>query len=111
MRIAGYGQYKDEWYEDVGLIANAHVFSGIGADSVSYVEKGAGHFGSVRRVVATSDSVQFIGDSEYQPDRITDKVLHLHDEREEAYHSFDKEKISARIARLEGGVCSINVSV
>ena len=109
VRIAGYGQYKDEWYEDVGLIANAHVFSGIGADSVSYVEKGAGHFGSVRRVVATSDSVQFIGDSEYQPDRITDKVLHLHDEREEAYHSFDKEKISARIARLEGGVCSIKV--
>tara|TARA_Y100000361_G_scaffold152807_1_gene173127 strand:+ start:213 stop:1751 length:1539 start_codon:yes stop_codon:yes gene_type:complete len=109
VRIAGYGQYKDEWYEDVGLIADAHVFSGIGADSVSYVEKGAGHFGSVRRVVATSDSVQFIGDSEYQPDRITNKVLHLHDEREEAYHSFDKEKISARIARLEGGVCSIKV--
>ena len=109
VRIAGYGDGKEEWYEDVGLIADAHVFSGIGADSVSYAEKGAGHFGSVRRVVATSDSVQFIGDSEYQPDRITDKVLDLHLERKQVQHSFDKEKISARIARLEGGVCSIKV--
>ena len=109
VRIAGYGDGKEEWYEDVGLIADAHVFSGIGADSVSYVEKGAGHFGSVRRVVATSDSVQFIGDSDYVPDRITAKVFDLRDERKQAQHSFDKEKISARIARLEGGVCSIKV--
>jgi chaperonin GroEL len=109
VRIAGYGDYKDEWFEDLGLVADCHVFSGIGADSISDIEKGAGHFGSARRVIATTDSAMIIGEDESQPERITDKVLHLHDEREEAYHSFDKEKISQRIARLDGGVCTIHV--
>lgn len=110
VRIAGYGDGKEEWYEDVSLITNAHVFSGIGEeDSVVSVEKGAGHFGSVRRVVATSDSVQFIGESPSRPETITDKICDLLDAKKVAEHSFDKEKISARIARLAGGVCSIKV--
>lgn len=116
VRIAGYGDGKEEWYEDVGLIANAHVFSGIGADSISHIQKDAGHFGSVRRVTCNSESTTIVGSSaaehESMPERIAAKVYGhngLVHQRDEAEHTFDKEKLSQRIARFDGGICSIQV--
>lgn len=116
VRVAGYGEYKDEWFEDLGLLADCHVFSGIGTDSVSHIEKDAGHFGSVRRVTATSNSTTIVGSSaaehEAMPERIATKVYGpdgLVQQREEAEHTFDKEKLSQRIARFDGGICSIQV--
>ena len=50
-----------------------------------------------------------VGEDESQPETIVVKVNQLSEQRNEAEHSFDKEKISQRIARLDGGVCTIHV--
>tara|TARA_R110002012_G_scaffold9222_2_gene42466 strand:- start:9615 stop:11168 length:1554 start_codon:yes stop_codon:yes gene_type:complete len=116
VRVAGYGEYQDEWFEDLALLADCHVFSGLGADEVSHIQKDAGHFGSVRRVTCNSKSTTIVGSSaaehESMPERIAAKVYGhngLVDQRDEAEHTFDKEKLSQRIARFDGGVCSIQV--
>lgn len=116
VRVAGYGETQDEWFEDLGVLADCHVFSGIGADSISHIQKDAGHFGSVRRVTSNSKSTTIVGSSaaehESMPERIAAKVYGhngLFDQREQAQHTFDREKISQRIARFDGGICAIQV--
>jgi chaperonin GroEL len=118
IRMPKGGYDTESWFSDTAVFSGSlNVFRGFGGDDdplgMSKAEAGKGHFGTVDRIIVKENTTHLIMSSESQSQeykyRKGDTIDVLHQQAEEATHSFDKEKLLARANRLNGTAATIHV--
>jgi chaperonin GroEL len=106
VKAPGFGDRRKAMLEDMAVVTGAQVVSpevGLALDGI-----GLGELGSARRVVVTKDDTTIVeggGDAE----QIAARVEQIRREIEATDSSWDKEKLSERLAKLAGGVGVVRV--
>lgn len=96
----GYGERKKANMEDLACITGAAFFT---TDNDQPVTKDS--FGSCEKVTATKEKTTIVGGK----GGVATRVAQVKKELEECENDFDKEKLTARLAQLDGGVAIIRV--
>ena len=104
IKAPGFGHHVDGMMEDIAALA--------GCDVVDE-NKGFNHqkfepewFGSFRQVQVQGESAVFMAFDEAK-DSVQIRIDHLKNELEGCPHEYDQDKLQERIAKLQGGFCSI----
>jgi chaperonin GroEL len=106
VKAPGFGDRRKAMLEDMAVVTGAQVVSpevGLALDGI-----GLDELGSARRVVVTKDDTTIVeggGDT----DQIAARVEQIRREIEASDSSWDKEKLSERLAKLAGGVGVVRV--
>ena len=112
------GGYDSEgWFSDTKVFCGSdYVFRGFGDDdpmSIKNAKAGEGHFGTVDRIIVKENTTHLIMSDESKDNpyrmRMGELLLGLGAQAESTTHPFDKEKLLARINRLNGTAATIYI--
>jgi chaperonin GroEL len=106
VKAPGFGDRRKAMLADLAVVTGGQVVSpelGLALDSV-----GLDVLGTARRVVVTKDDTTVVGGAG-APEEVAARVEQIRREIAETDSSWDKEKLSERLAKLAGGVGVIRV--
>lgn len=106
VKAPGYGDAKKDILEDIAAITGGKVISEQTGLALETAE--VNMLGRANRIVATKDNTTIVGGKGKKVD-IEKRVAQLKKAMEANDSKYDKEKLSARIAKLSGGVAVLHV--
>jgi chaperonin GroEL len=106
VRAPGFGDRRKAMLEDIAILTGASLISedrGMTLDKVTLSD-----LGRVRRITISKDTTTLVGTEDHR-EAVVDRVAAIKRELEATESSYDREKLSERIAKLAGGVAVIKV--
>ncbi len=106
VKAPGFGDRRKSMLQDIAILTDGTVISEeIGLDlEKSTIED----LGSARKVIVNKDTTTII-DGSGQQEEISNRIVQIRQQIDEATSDYDKEKLQERVAKLAGGVAVLKV--
>ena len=101
-----FGESKKDMLEDIAILTGAQVISEERGMTLEKIE--LDHLGEAQKIISTKDDTTIIG-GKGKKNKIDERVAQIKKQIEKSESSFDKTKLSKRMAKLSGGVAVIKV--
>ncbi len=106
VKSPGFGDRRKEMLQDIAILTDGKVISeeiGMELDKITLSD-----LGSAKKVVINKDNTTIIDGSGCQKE-ISNRIVQIRQQIDEATSDYDKEKLQERVAKLAGGVAVLKV--
>lgn len=107
VKAPGGGDYKKPWLDDICTVAGAHIISDAVGTKMETMT--LDKLGEATKVIIDKEKTIIVG-GKGTKEAIQDRVSKLIKQREDATTDFEKEVLSNRIAKMDGGVAVICIA-
>lgn len=106
VKAPGFGDRRKAMLEDIAIVTGATLITE--DKGMRLEDAGLEHLGKVAKIVSTKDKTTLV-DGAGSKNAIEERVTQLKAQLDQTTATFDKEKLSERIAKLAGGIAVIKV--